>query len=281
MKPIPQFHPSSDGFTLTELLVTVVMSGILVAGSGIAINTLLRSNLRSQQESHMKWQLNRTLDYLNDDVRSGDQVWDHSNVTSYQDSSNQDWSDQSWVNTSANQQPILYIRAPLSVKQIDNSNNRFIIPDHGMLSGNAIMLTGNGLSNAENLTANQIYYAVNAERDQFQVASQPGGSAINLEAITSPVTVNRLIVYYTRDSTQTWYEPRTLNRAAGPCSHSPTTNCPALIDGIKQVTVNNISNHRKVELEINALLNPRDFEKGADGKTKTMTVTTFARNRPQ
>ncbi|MGV2388483.1 MAG UNVERIFIED_CONTAM: hypothetical protein LVR29_09610 [Microcystis novacekii LVE1205-3] len=57
------------GFTITELLLAGVMMLIAVLVSGIGVITLLRSNYRANADSEIRNNLNRTLEFVSDDVR--------------------------------------------------------------------------------------------------------------------------------------------------------------------------------------------------------------------
>lgn len=274
----------NSGFTLLELLAALLISSILVTGSIVGLQTILQANVRSEQESQARYQLNRAVDYIAEDVKTADQLWNDAGAstagtsgTGYQDSSDNDWSTESEWLTNSSYNPVLYIRSPLRVSKIDTSSNEIKINDHRFLSGHAVVFTGSGVGSLTNINAEQIYYVVNAQPDQFEVASNPGGTAINLDSNPADVTANRLIVYYTRDNTSTWYGPSTLNRAAGICSHSPTTNCPTLIDAVNSFNAT-LTDNRQVDLSLEGVLNPRDVENGASPKTETLTIQGFARS---
>lgn len=59
----------SKGFTLIELLVAIVMSGIVVTGLGTGMMAVLNSTKTSASKTDVKDQLNRAIDYINDDIK--------------------------------------------------------------------------------------------------------------------------------------------------------------------------------------------------------------------
>jgi len=288
-----QLSPLFQGFTLTELLVALVITSVLVTGATIGLQTLLQASSRSEQESQARYQMNRALDYITEDIRTADQLWDDAGASDedYQDSSGNEWSKESeWLNSSSHN-PVLYIRSPLRVEGIDS--DIISVSDHGFLNGNAVMFRGSGVSDLTNITEERIYYVCKPappnklpnEDNEFKVTASAtaadtcNGSAISLDTTTDSVTAYRLLVYYTRDNTSTWYSPNTLNRSAGICSHSPKTNCPMLIDAVENFErIPSSSNNRKVDLRLTRRLNPRDVKNGASPKLETLNIEGFARS---
>lgn len=57
------------GFTITEVLLAGVMMLIAVLVSGIGVINLLRSNYRASADSEIRNNLNRTLEFVSDDLR--------------------------------------------------------------------------------------------------------------------------------------------------------------------------------------------------------------------
>ncbi|MBD2115444.1 MULTISPECIES: PulJ/GspJ family protein [Microcystis] len=57
------------GFTITEVLLAGVMMLIAVLVSGIGVINLLRSNYRANADSEIRNNLNRTLEFVSDDLR--------------------------------------------------------------------------------------------------------------------------------------------------------------------------------------------------------------------
>jgi prepilin-type N-terminal cleavage/methylation domain-containing protein len=58
-----------SGFTLTELMVTLVMSGIVVLATGAGLVNLNSLNRKTEISSERQVELNRALNYLSNDVR--------------------------------------------------------------------------------------------------------------------------------------------------------------------------------------------------------------------
>ena len=60
---------NSKGFTLIELLVAVVMSGIVMAGLGAGMMAVLNSSKKTNAKTDVKNQLNRAVEYINEDIK--------------------------------------------------------------------------------------------------------------------------------------------------------------------------------------------------------------------
>lgn len=63
-----------DGFTLTELLIAIALTGIVVAAAGFGLVAILRSNKTSESQTQRRIELNRALDFISDDVRQAKSV---------------------------------------------------------------------------------------------------------------------------------------------------------------------------------------------------------------
>ena len=64
----------TSGFTLTELLVAIIITAILVTGTGVGLNTILQANDRSEQETLRRRQGNRALNYISEDIREASEI---------------------------------------------------------------------------------------------------------------------------------------------------------------------------------------------------------------
>ena len=60
----------TKGFTLIELLVAVFMSGIVMVGLGAAMMAILNSNKVASAKTDVKNQINRAVDYINEDIKA-------------------------------------------------------------------------------------------------------------------------------------------------------------------------------------------------------------------
>jgi prepilin-type N-terminal cleavage/methylation domain-containing protein len=60
---------STSGFTFTELLVAVSITGIMMSLAGFGIVATLRANQRMQTEIGQRANLNRALDFVSDEIR--------------------------------------------------------------------------------------------------------------------------------------------------------------------------------------------------------------------
>jgi prepilin-type N-terminal cleavage/methylation domain-containing protein len=64
-----------SGFTLTELLVAIAITGIVITVSGSGLISVMRADQRSESESEARMNLNRALDYIADDIRSSKGIY--------------------------------------------------------------------------------------------------------------------------------------------------------------------------------------------------------------
>ncbi|TRV51304.1 MAG: type II secretion system protein [Microcystis panniformis Mp_MB_F_20051200_S9] len=64
------------GFTITEVLLASLMMVIVISVSGIGVTNLLRSNYRANAGTEIQNNLNRTLEFVSDDVRRAKTIAD-------------------------------------------------------------------------------------------------------------------------------------------------------------------------------------------------------------
>lgn len=64
----------TSGFTLIELLVAIIITGVLVTGTGVGLNAILQANDRSEQETLRRRQGNRALNYISEDIREASDI---------------------------------------------------------------------------------------------------------------------------------------------------------------------------------------------------------------
>ena len=64
-----QKQKANKGFTLVELLVAIVMSGIVMVGLGAGMMAILNNNKASAAKTVAKNQLNRAIDYISEDIK--------------------------------------------------------------------------------------------------------------------------------------------------------------------------------------------------------------------
>ncbi|MGB2924560.1 MAG: prepilin-type N-terminal cleavage/methylation domain-containing protein [Limnothrix sp.] len=65
----PKILDKSKGFTLIELLVAIVMSSIVLLGLGSGLVAVLSTTKESAIKANLKNQLNRAVDYMNEDIK--------------------------------------------------------------------------------------------------------------------------------------------------------------------------------------------------------------------
>ena len=68
--------PLQGGFTITEVLLAGLMMLIAVLVAGIGVINLLRSNYQANADSEIQNNLNRTLEFVSDDVRRASRIAD-------------------------------------------------------------------------------------------------------------------------------------------------------------------------------------------------------------
>jgi len=64
----------TSGFTLTELLVAIIITAVLITGTSVGLNTILQANARSEEETLRRQQGNRALNYISEDIRRADNI---------------------------------------------------------------------------------------------------------------------------------------------------------------------------------------------------------------
>ncbi|MCZ8126029.1 MAG: type II secretion system protein [Microcystis sp. LE19-114.1B] len=62
-------RPLQAGFTITEVLLASLMMVIVISVAGIGVTNLLRSNYRANAGTEIQNNLNRTLEFVSDEVR--------------------------------------------------------------------------------------------------------------------------------------------------------------------------------------------------------------------
>lgn len=67
-------RPEMSGFTLVELLVAVAITGIVATGVGFGLVSILQANRKAEAQTTMRMDLNRSLDFIADEIRSARRV---------------------------------------------------------------------------------------------------------------------------------------------------------------------------------------------------------------
>jgi len=73
-KSIYKLMTNSSGFTLTELLVAVIMTGIFVAGVGSVLTNVLQARTDLEQESARRKTSSRALDFISKELKSAKNI---------------------------------------------------------------------------------------------------------------------------------------------------------------------------------------------------------------
>ena len=66
---LPQFYQIAGGFTLTELLLAMVMTSMIVTLAGGGLFAIMRANNKAEDETLRRIELNRAIDFISDEVR--------------------------------------------------------------------------------------------------------------------------------------------------------------------------------------------------------------------
>ncbi|PSB02534.1 prepilin-type N-terminal cleavage/methylation domain-containing protein [Merismopedia glauca] len=265
------FHPiHQDGFTLIELLIAASLSVILMLIATYGLSVIVQANQKGEAKSLSRNNLNRAIEFISDEVKTAN------SVTSTAPS----WS-LGWNLGGGLPQPKLYLEIPLNLESINESNDKIQITNHQFSKKDAVTFTGDAATLAKlspSLLPNTVYYLIKNDKDNFQLATSPAnvdsGTQIDLVSdSTSQIGINRLVIYYLRDSTGTWLKKKTINRSTGSCV---TSSCDVLVDSIatkdKNISTQDgfnvqITSSRQVAINITSQLTddnsprPDDLEK--------------------
>ncbi|AFZ12589.1 hypothetical protein Cri9333_1702 [Crinalium epipsammum PCC 9333] len=255
------------GFTLIELLLAASLMGIVITVSGWGLSAILLANARGEAESVVSNNLARAIDFISDDIKTA-------NSASTTPPSNV-WTDLGHASASAK----LYLQIP--IKNIESfpsvGISTFTINSHGLANGDPVILAGSGTLPAP-FVKNSVYYVINTATNTFDLSTTVGGSAVvATSAGTGTIVANNLVIYYIRDNTGTWLDPKTVNRSNGPCSTA--TKCYALVDAIADDGFGftaTVTNSRQVNLSLKGRLNKNNNNKS----TTTLSTQAFVRNTP-
>lgn len=105
----PKVSTKSSGFTLTELLVAITITGILVAGSSVGLQTILQKNADSEKETLRRRDSNRALDFMTEEIKMAQSISED-----FTDEALKEALEESKLSSStvSNQTPILVLTIP-------------------------------------------------------------------------------------------------------------------------------------------------------------------------
>lgn len=69
-----QLSKNSSGFTLIDLLVAIVITGILVAGTSVGLTTILEKNQENEEEILKRQDTNRALNFIAEEIKSAEEI---------------------------------------------------------------------------------------------------------------------------------------------------------------------------------------------------------------
>ncbi|WP_186708973.1 PulJ/GspJ family protein [Euhalothece natronophila] len=87
----------TSGFTLIELLVAVIITAVLVTGTGVGLNTILQANARSEQETLRRRQGNRALNYISEDIKRASDIRINNEIETENLEDPPSGSDETWI----------------------------------------------------------------------------------------------------------------------------------------------------------------------------------------
>lgn len=67
-------NKNSSGFTLTELLVAITMTGILVTGSTVGITTMMQRNTENERRVVRRQETNRALELIAEEIKMAETI---------------------------------------------------------------------------------------------------------------------------------------------------------------------------------------------------------------
>lgn len=211
------------GFTLIELLIAATLSVVLMLVVTYGLSVIVQANQKGAAKSSIRNNLNRALEFISDDIKTARSVRNTAPTWA--------WS----LGTAGSPQAKLYLEIPLSVVSVDELNETIQINNHEFYDGSAVTFSGNPATlTASGLSSGTVYYVARTNPNDFRlkISNTSTAPTINLNSSASDIIVNRLVIYYLRDNTATWLNPKTINRSTGPCGGSGNPNCPVLVDSI-------------------------------------------------
>lgn len=69
IKAMTKKNLQSSGLTLTKLLAAIAITGVVVTGAGIGLNTILEGNVEEEEETLRRQETNRALNFIADEVK--------------------------------------------------------------------------------------------------------------------------------------------------------------------------------------------------------------------
>jgi type II secretory pathway pseudopilin PulG len=264
------------GFTLVELLAAAGITSVVLIGVGTGMVSMITANKRAEMASEQRMSLNRAQDFITDEVRSAQNMWQTAPA----------WWPTTWNLSGTGATGKLYLQVPLpNVVSVD-STGRIQLPQHGFQNGDAVFFTGTagGTGLSVSTSTPTIYYVTGRDDNSFQVASVAGGGALSLGSLTAgSLTPNRLVAYFERDSDLAWLGPRSIHRASGPCGTtmaSQMAQCPMLVDAINNTADAFTANVANGVVSLKLVSRLHDDNSMMGQATESLGVDTRAKARP-
>ncbi len=230
LKNLPKELFRQSGFTITELLVGMVITTIVVGIAGTGLIFMMSSNTKADGQMTQQANLRRTADFIADEIKTAsvltttDPIWITGGFTTGINP----------VGTSPS--PVLYLEIPMPIENV--ASNVLTIQNHGLAKGNAVRFSGSSFPSGINSTTTY-YVKTTPDANTFTVVNGTG-TDVSFSTIPQNFALRRLVVYYTAipNSTQ-WKAPTALYRATGNCTASGSTtytsdaiNCLVLVDSL-------------------------------------------------
>jgi type II secretory pathway pseudopilin PulG len=272
-------NSTAYGFTLTEILVAAGITSVILVGVGTGMVSMITANKRAETNSEQRMELNRAQDFITDEARSAQEMWQTAPTW---------WPTTTWNLSGTGATGKLYLQVPLQ-NVLGITSNRIQLPHHGFQNEDAVIFTGTAsgtglILSTPTAPAPTIYYVTGRDDNSFQVTTTPSGAALTLSSLSGGALVpNRLVVYFDRDSDTAWLGPRSIHRSTGPCGTTiatQTVQCPMLIDSINNTADAFTANVANDVVSLKLVARLYDDQSLMGSTTESLGVDTRAKARP-